>query len=55
MHLEFDAGYARRMLEMPGLETWWKDQARQKIEGSSRALDLDHEKRRQMILSHRNG
>jgi MOSC domain-containing protein YiiM len=32
MYLEFDAGYARRMLEMPGLEAWWKDQARQKIE-----------------------
>jgi hypothetical protein len=32
MYLEFDPGYARTMIEMPGLETWWKDQARQKIE-----------------------
>lgn len=32
MYLEFDEGYARTMIEMPGLETWWKDQARQKIE-----------------------
>jgi MOSC domain-containing protein YiiM len=32
MYLEFDPGYARGMLEMPGLEAWWKDQARQKIE-----------------------
>jgi MOSC domain-containing protein YiiM len=32
MYLEFDPGYARRMLEMSGLEAWWKDQARQKIE-----------------------
>ncbi len=32
MYLEFDPGFASRMLEMPGLEAWWKDQARQKIE-----------------------
>jgi MOSC domain-containing protein YiiM len=32
MYLEFDASYARKMLEMPGLEAWWKDQARQKID-----------------------
>jgi len=32
MYLEFDTGYANRMLEMPGLESWWKDQAYQKIE-----------------------
>jgi MOSC domain-containing protein YiiM len=32
MYLEFDETYAQRMMEMPGLETWWKDQARQKIE-----------------------
>ena len=32
MYLEFDTCYANRMLEMPGLESWWKDQAYQKIE-----------------------
>jgi MOSC domain-containing protein YiiM len=32
MYLEFDAAYARTVLEMPGLEAWWKDQARQKID-----------------------
>jgi len=31
MYLEFDPEFARAMLEMPGLEGWWKDQARQKI------------------------
>ena len=31
MYLDFDAGFARAMLEMPGLEEWWKDQARQKL------------------------
>ena len=31
MYLDFDPEYARRMLEMPGLEAWWKDQARQKL------------------------
>lgn len=35
MYLEFDASYASRMLEMSGLEAWWKDQARQKMEGST--------------------
>jgi hypothetical protein len=30
--VEFDASYARRTLEMSGLEAWWKDQARQNIE-----------------------
>jgi MOSC domain-containing protein YiiM len=34
MYLEFDADYARRILEMSGLEAWWKEQARQKMEGS---------------------
>ena len=33
MYLEFDEGYARRILEMSGLEAWWKDQARQKLGG----------------------
>ncbi len=32
MYLDFDPGFARRMLAMQGLETWWKDQARQKME-----------------------
>ena len=32
MYLKFDPAFASRMLEMPGLEAWWKDQARQKIE-----------------------
>jgi MOSC domain-containing protein YiiM len=31
MYLDFNAGFARAMLEMPGLEGWWKDQARQKL------------------------
>ncbi len=31
MYLDFDATYARTMLEMPGLEEWWKEQARQKL------------------------
>jgi MOSC domain-containing protein YiiM len=35
MYLEFDASYARRMLEMSGLEAWWKDQARQKIDNQT--------------------
>jgi MOSC domain-containing protein YiiM len=33
MYLEFDANYARRMLEMSGLEAWWKDQALEKLGG----------------------
>ncbi|RRA49219.1 MOSC domain-containing protein [Acidipila sp. EB88] len=32
MYLDFDPDFARSMLEMPGLETWWKHQARQKLE-----------------------
>jgi MOSC domain-containing protein YiiM len=32
MYLKFDAAYAKKMLEMSGLESWWKDQAREKIE-----------------------
>ena len=32
MYLDFDPIYARTMLEMQGLETWWKDQARQKLD-----------------------
>ncbi len=32
MYLHFDPGYAREMLEMQGLETWWKEQAREKLE-----------------------
>ncbi|ADV82364.1 MOSC domain-containing protein [Terriglobus saanensis] len=32
MYLEFDPEFARAMLEMTGLEAWWKEQARQKIE-----------------------
>ncbi|MBB5315543.1 MOSC domain-containing protein [Tunturibacter empetritectus] len=32
MYLKFDPDYARRMQEMSGLESWWKDQAREKIE-----------------------
>jgi MOSC domain-containing protein YiiM len=35
MYLEFDTSYARRMLEMSGLEAWWKDQARQRMDGST--------------------
>ncbi len=31
MYLDFDPTYAKSMLDMPGLETWWKDQARQKL------------------------
>ncbi len=32
MYLEFDPDLARMMIEMRGLEAWWRDQARQKIE-----------------------
>ncbi len=35
MYLEFNADMARRMLEMPGLAAWWKDQARQKLDGQT--------------------
>ncbi len=32
MYLEFDAGYAQRLTDMPGLEQWWKDRIRKKAE-----------------------
>ena len=32
MYLDFDPSFAHTMLEMPGLEEWWKEQARQKLE-----------------------
>jgi len=32
MYLEFEPDFARAMLGMPGLEGWWKDQAREKLE-----------------------
>jgi MOSC domain-containing protein YiiM len=32
MYLEFDPEFARSMMEMPGLEQWWKEQAREKLE-----------------------
>jgi MOSC domain-containing protein YiiM len=32
MYLDFDPSYARTMLEMQGLEAWWKEQARQKLD-----------------------
>ena len=31
MYLAFDPGFAHTMLEMPGLEVWWKDQVRQRL------------------------
>ncbi len=34
MYLDFAPNYARTMLEMPGLEWWWKEQARQKLDNS---------------------
>ena len=33
MYLNFDPDYALSLLEMDGLAEWWKDQARQKLEG----------------------
>lgn len=36
MYLDFNSTYAVQMLDMPGLETWWKDQARQKLEDRER-------------------
>ena len=36
MYLDFDPEYARSMLQMPGLGAWWKDQAREKLEGQAR-------------------
>jgi MOSC domain-containing protein YiiM len=35
MYLEFNARFAHRMLEMSGLEAWWKEQARQKLDGQA--------------------
>ena len=32
MYLDFDASHARLLLGMPGLEAWWQEQARQKLE-----------------------
>jgi MOSC domain-containing protein YiiM len=32
MYLKFDPGYASRMRQMAGLESWWKEQALEKIE-----------------------
>ena len=32
MYLDFDPGFAHSMLDMPGLEQWWEEQARQKLE-----------------------
>ena len=34
MYLDFAPNYARTMLEMPGLEAWWKEQARKKLDNS---------------------
>ena len=31
MYLNFDPDFARLMIDMPGLETWWKEQAQQKL------------------------
>jgi MOSC domain-containing protein YiiM len=31
MYLAFDPDFAQTMLDMPGLEAWWKDQVRQKL------------------------
>jgi len=31
MYLQFDPDFACTMLDMEGLEAWWKDQARQKL------------------------
>ena len=35
MYLEFDPIFAQSMLEMPGLETWWQDQAREKLQAGN--------------------
>lgn len=32
MYLDFDPGFARTMLAMPGLDAWWKEQAREKLD-----------------------
>jgi len=36
MYLDFDPKYARIMLQMQGLEAWWKEQARQKLENQKK-------------------
>jgi MOSC domain-containing protein YiiM len=33
VYLDFDPTYAKTLLDMPGLAAWWKDQAREKLEG----------------------
>jgi MOSC domain-containing protein YiiM len=35
LYLDFDPAYAQSMLQMPGLEPWWKEQALQKLENHS--------------------
>ena len=35
MYLEFDRRFAQTMLDMVGLEEWWKDQARQKLSSAA--------------------
>ena len=35
MYLDFDPTFANLMLRMSGLEEWWKEQARQKLENYS--------------------
>jgi MOSC domain-containing protein YiiM len=42
MYLEFDPEYARRMMEMPGLEAWWKEQAPQKLKGQEHEDQAEH-------------
>lgn len=45
MYQAFDADYAQRLMEMPGLDQWWKDRIRRKAEevarGSSEMLKLE--------------
>ncbi len=44
LFLEFDADFARAMVEMEGLEEWWREQARKKLakirDGAARARAL---------------
>lgn len=35
MYLQFDPSFARAMLAMQGLASWWKEQAREKLEGQN--------------------
>ena len=35
IYLDFDPDYAGEMLAMEGLETWWKDQARERLRGDA--------------------